>query len=588
MLNQSLKSSRGASATKGPGLLVAMLFAFSSAMFCNQALGLGAGKLTLKSHLTQPLDAEIALIDLGNVSPGDIMPRLARQADIDRLGVTPSAQPGGLAFTVGTNENGRYVIHVTSREPIVKPILGFILEVSWPAGRILREYTLLVDPLPASGQPGSAQVGSSIVSESAASGDAAKQDLTQVKTDPGDSLWKIAVRVRPTNQVSIHQVIQAIQAANPGAFIGNNANLLRVGQVLRIPGLDEMRAIDADDALAEFQNQRHAFEEYKAGKTLLDARKAAGRDKGRGAAGAEDELRLLAAGRAESGADGAKAGTLPDVLAEVLAAVREDLDSTHRANIELNARLDDLAAQVETLKDIISLKDDQLAALQKELQKEKRFGSMALMENPLILGGLVILLLGFIAALLMYRRRRDVDVGRETPLSPQEDDLQALVASDDAEQGIDDLLGRADIHIAYGRFPEAIGLLQEAVEWEPDDTDIQLKLLEVYAQVEDAQAFDLLFERMKRLGNEEANTRGLELKALIPLNPDETGVGDTVADAVTDEMDDELGSKLDLARAYIELGKNDDARALLNDIIGTGDEAEAGEARDLLEKIPGA
>ena len=576
MSNHNPKSDRRTRTTKGPGLLLAMLFV----LFCHQALGLGAGKLTLKSHLTQPLDAEIALIDLGNISPGDIMPRLARPADIDRLGVTHSTQPGGLVFRVGTSENGQDVIHVTSREPIVHPVLDFILEMSWPGGRILREYALLVDPLPAPGQQASEQVGASIVSGGATSGDAAKQDITHVKTNPGDSLWKIAVRVRPTNQVSMHQVIQAIQAANPGAFIGNNANLMQVGQVLRIPGLDEMRAIDADGALAGFQNQRHAFEEYKAGKTLLDARKTTGRNEGRGIAETEDELRLLAADLAGSGADDADAGTLTDVLA----AVREDLDSTRRANIELNARLDDLAAQVETLKDIISLKDDQLTALQKALREEKRSDPMALMENPFILGGLVILLLGFIAALLMYRRRSGVDAGKETSLPLQEDDAQAVIASDDAEQDIDDLLGEADVHTAYGRFPEAIGLLQEAVEWEPDDTGIQLKLLEVYAQVDDAQAFDRLFERMKRLGNEEANARGLELRALIPLNRDETGAGDTVAD----DPDDELDSKLDIARAYIELGKHDAARALLEEVIGTGDEAEAGEARDLLEKIPGA
>ena len=282
--------------------------------------------------------------------------------------------------------------------------------------------------------------------------------------------------------------------------------------------------------------------------TQLDARQTAPIDDDvfDEAEGSDGELRLIASAEQSgrrSGADDA----MSEQLESSLSVVREDFDRARRANTELSFRLDDLASQVETLNDIVKLKDDQLAALQAELQRAQASETqsylptatssavqpqkaISFLSNPMILAGLVVTLIGGIAAaMILMRKRREFaeledDAYQTVSLDKTIDEPEVEEAKEegaeteegeDVTQQICDVIGQADTCIAYGRFPQAISTLQKGLEIEPDRADIQLKLLEVYVQTEDTNAFSLQLERLKTLGDIEANEQAMELQKQI-------------------------------------------------------------------------
>ena len=547
-------------------LLLVTLFA----LYYGSAFALGLGDIELKSALNQRFEAEIVLSNVGGLEQGEIITNLASQQDFDRVGVNRDYHLTDLRFNTRVREDGAHIVHITSSKPIIEPFLNFIVEAIWPTGRILREYIVLLDPpvfssegiekiepSMSSGSTSSAQPGSRsnnrreippapTVSNGRTEG-VVTQDEEYGLTGPGDTLWTIASKVRPNDKISVQQTMLALQRANPKAFINNNINLLKAGYVLRIPDESEIRAETSVEAVAEVRVQNQEFEDYRSGDvTQLDARWTASRS----SAGSDDsdngELKLLAADQsgARSGRDDARAGELENSLA----VAREDLDRSRRANSELDVRLADIAGQVEVLDELVKLKDDQLAALRVELQRQvadtisqpvvpvvvQQQATGSLLSNPLVLGGVGVLLIGLVAgALMIFRKRRQdfqLDDNEFTEIMIEEDKPQ-LSLSDEAEEGSEedaeyndedvtpqtsDVIGEAEIYIAYGRFPQAISFLQNAIENEPQRTDIQLRLLEVYVQTEDATAFNLQYEQLKLLGDDGATREGAELQAAIP------------------------------------------------------------------------
>lgn len=617
-----------------------LLTAAFTVLYCSVAFSLGMGELELKSHLNQRFDAEIVLTGVGKLGTDEIIASLASQADFDRIAVDRDYQLIDLRFAVRVREDGQFIVHVTSSKPIVEPFLNFIVEAIWPNGRILREFTVLLDP-PVFGTEGIEKIEPGVSAGASSSGDTTAsapqrrqvpavpsvstgrtegvvtQDDEYGLTGPGDTLWTIAMKVRPNGNVSVQQTMLALQRANPEAFINNNINLLKAGHVLRIPDMEEIRAETPSSAIAEVKAQNEEFQDYRSSDVAqMDARRTSRREQSAAEENNDGELKLLAADRAgeRSGADGTRAVELENDLA----VAREDLDRARRANAEMNVRLDDLAGQVETLNEIVKLKDDQLAALRAELQKMQNASagqpqpvttaqpqqSASLLSNPMVLGGLGVLLIGGIAAALILLRKR-----RQEASGIEEDDFQPMLMAEDepslgADEGFDsaetvaedeedndvtqqtsDVIGEAEIYIAYGRFPQAISFLQNAIENEPDRSDIQLKLLEVYVQTEDATAFNLQLQQLKNLGDEEATTRALELQAQIP------GAAETAAAAMDativssepiqaieepqDDDDDDLSFDLDDLDAETE----DDSLDL--SAADDGDELSLDEAMEL-------
>ncbi|QXI39958.1 FimV/HubP family polar landmark protein [Pseudomonas xantholysinigenes] len=322
-----------------------LAIAAASALSSGVANALGLGELTLKSAQNQPLDAEIELLDVRDLTAAQMAPSLAPPEEFAKAGVAFPPYLEDLTFTPVINPNGRSVLRVTSSKALPEPVVKFLVQVMWPQGRLMRDYSVLLDQAKAQGsEPAPANVNPPV-------------STGNYTTKRRDTLWQIAAR--NTNGGSIQQTMLAIQALNPDAFIGNNINQLKTGQVLRLPDQQQVQSIAQGEANREVAEQYAAWRE---GRRLgprarqLDAtrRGEAGAAPARIAQG--DNLRLVA--------PGGKAAGQAKALSDKLAVAQESLDTSRRDNDELKSRMADLQSQLDKLQRLIELKNDQLARLE--------------------------------------------------------------------------------------------------------------------------------------------------------------------------------------------------------------------------------
>ncbi|HDS1778366.1 TPA: LysM peptidoglycan-binding domain-containing protein [Pseudomonas putida] len=326
-------------------LVLAM--AAASALSSGMANALGLGELTLKSAQNQPLDAEIELLDVRDLKAAEVAPSLAPPEEFSKAGVAFPTYLEDLTFTPVINPNGKSVLRVTSSQPLPGPVVKFLVQVMWPQGRLLRDYSVLLDQAKAQGdQPAAGNVTPAITGASS------------YTTQRRDTLWQIAAR--NTQGGSIQQTMIAIQALNPDAFIGNNINQLKVGQVLRLPDQQQIQSIAQREANREVAEQYAAWRE---GRRLgprarqLDATRRGAAEAAPSRIAQGDNLRLVSPGN-QAGAGQAKA------LNDELAMAQESLDTSRRDNEELKSRMADLQSQLDKLQRLIELKNNQLARLE--------------------------------------------------------------------------------------------------------------------------------------------------------------------------------------------------------------------------------
>ncbi|MBO0496993.1 FimV family protein [Pseudomonas sp. Marseille-Q1929] len=348
-----------------------LAIAAASALSSGMAQALQLGEMTLKSQLNQPLSVEIELLDVGGLTASEITPSLASSQAFVDAGVDRQAFLNDLVFTPVINPSGRSVVRVTSSKPLPESYVRFLLQVQWPNGRLMRDYSVLLDPAkfdqPAVTAP--APRVSSPASPAAASPAPAASKAAQHTTTSRDTLWEIAAKNR--NGGSIQQTMLAIQALNPDAFIDGNINRLKTGQVLRLPDTVQSTALAQPEAIAEVTAQNAAWRQGRrgatnqvAGKQQLDATKRTQAGNAPSSTNAKDNLSLVSAESAKQGAKGKAADGR--ALSDKLAMTQEELDTTRRDNAELKSRAADLQSQLDKLQKLIQLKNDQLARLQAE------------------------------------------------------------------------------------------------------------------------------------------------------------------------------------------------------------------------------
>ena len=128
---------------KGP---VKLSLAIALALAGGNAFALGLGTIQVKSGLNQPLDAEIPVIADSAAETNALTVDLASAEDFERVGLSRARLAVPIDMSVGTNARGQTVIKLTSKEPVREPLLDFLVVANWPKGKLLREFTILLDP----------------------------------------------------------------------------------------------------------------------------------------------------------------------------------------------------------------------------------------------------------------------------------------------------------------------------------------------------------------------------------------------------------------------------------------------------------
>lgn len=353
----------------------------ASYILSSGASALGLGEATVKSSLNQPLQAEIKLLDTRDLTAEQILIALASPADFERNGVDRPYFYTEFQFDVQLNAAGGPKVIVTSYSPVREPYLNFLIEAKWSAGRLLREYTLLMD-LPtfddrAAAPSVSAVTTSPVATEVRRAAPAARAERSatpirelnsdQYQVRANDTLWDIAKGMSRASGASIHQVMMSLYEANPEAFINGNINKLRSGQVLRVPPSSEMSSRNRAEAVRQFAVQTQQSSGSAYGAQL----NASSRQLSQSTEPTDTAGRVtLSAPTAEksgqgSGANSGRGAALESELATTL----EELDRTKSENAELASRIRDLEDQVKTMESLVSLSSEQLTAMQVAAQQ---------------------------------------------------------------------------------------------------------------------------------------------------------------------------------------------------------------------------
>ena len=248
-----------------PRLLLMACLLSPTILWPSLSWALGLGEIHLNSALNEPMKAEIDLIAATPDELTALRADLAGRDAFTRYGIDRPPFLSTMTFKVGKNKDGRDVLLVRSTDAIPEPFVTFLVEVNWARGRLMREYTVLLDPpvytpgeTPSSATPVTAPTSASaparrpapaVAPPPAPSAPVASPSPAPERVAPslagntyrvgkGDTLTKIARSLHSDTSVGIDQTMMAVYRANPDAF-GGNINILRRGSVLRIPGADD-------------------------------------------------------------------------------------------------------------------------------------------------------------------------------------------------------------------------------------------------------------------------------------------------------------------------------------------------------------
>ena len=567
------------------------------------ARAVSLGHITLESSLNQPLRASILLGNVQRLTPQDVRVGLAPRTAFQAMGVDWSSNLSDLDFRAVSSESGLR-IELSTEASIVEPYLNFVLELVWPNGRLVREYTVLLDPpvLMAPVRPldiTPVQAGRVRSANRIAEARAQSLDVDRM-TQSGDTLWEIALAARPDRSTSVQAMMLAIQSRNPDAFMNQNINRLKAGYVLVMPDQDDLDRISFESAVAEVasQNTKQMQPVSQKKNPTIEA-------------SVDSELVLVAVDEASSEDQNAEPF---EVLAATDSAQEED-ERIRFAAIErdrLAGRLASLEGKLESLVDTISLKDQQIAALQKQvktLEALPKASPEAMPEQrfltPMSVAFMVALVILVVVLLLMSARYQRLTrslraasasaVAAESqgssPAPAAFDTDAALAGTDpstqatavattlvpDAEDEAEPVVNPAETADLSATSTTQLMPTDVGAPVETDGAELDLSELETLADIETLEEIDAL-EELETLETLEdlSELETLDLSAVGDLSEAE------VASELGIDPDEDPASMLDLARAYVDMGDADAARGLLNRVAVIGTASEAAEAQKML------
>lgn len=262
------------------------------------ACAVGLGGISVSTALGEPLKAEVELAAVGKSDKNNMSARLASPDEFKRAGLDyPSSLPK-LKFQIEERANGTPYIKVTSAQPVNEPFVSLLLELTWPSGSLLREYTFLLDPpgfKPE--QPKATEVHPlepNAASATETKTEAAKEEPLPmraaapmdekafvepanasrkpaeksnvasgtIKVKRGDTLSKIA-RDTKSPDISLERMLVAMYRANEDVFDDRNMNRLRTGKILRVPEGDDLNKVEQVDAVKEIHAQAADWHAYR-------------------------------------------------------------------------------------------------------------------------------------------------------------------------------------------------------------------------------------------------------------------------------------------------------------------------------------
>jgi pilus assembly protein FimV len=593
------------------------VFAAASLALSPAAWSLGLGDATVDSYLNQPLQARIDLISQASDDLESVSARLASAEDYELIGASREAVSVPIRFTIEDIDGDAYIL-ATSTLPIIDPVLRLIVEVNWASGRMLREYTLFLDPptvpaaapalpridqrkpsparvteppppeVPAAEPPAPAEAPAAapaaLPSPAPAVSASAGQEYGPVQS--GDTLWEIASGWSGRQGRGINRVMIAIQRENPNAFLNGNINLLKRGAILRMPAPGDIENISSSTANREVVTQQEQFQARRTAATaaspatplLIDESAAPPApaeppaEVTREAPADRADSESTAVAELDPGTDEAAAEQPVDAAAEVAEQARDQLelvppsagDLLESVDVPGQVAGDEAAAPAQQLRESLARTEEEL--INQRQQNEYLEERIRELESRL--------------------QEAEAKAVEDADLANMEDRLRVqreAAAADGAEPWYSRPLTWLVVVLAL-----AAGLLVwwfsrrgRAAVFESAPVDTADSLQEIRGEAEE----------VLRTLDEEPSVEPAEQET--PEAEPAADSGDTVVRFPAGEGDAELLDEessdpeiqLDLARAYISMGDKEAARIILEEVISNGSEEQQAEARKMLDVL---
>jgi pilus assembly protein FimV len=404
--------------------LAALLIALAPGL----ASAAGLGRLTVLSPLGHPLHAEIELVSVTKAEMGSLSARVAPPEAYQRANLQYNSALPGARVTIEKRPDGRAYLKITTSRPVTEPFIDLMIDLTWSAGRILREYTALLDPPgvgsmplgqaapmvsgtpemrpapmtpeapaaplapapppvqaapePPVSAPASEPIAPPPVAEAPAPTPTPTPAPAPAAAGPGqygpiqrgETLSGIAMSVKPAG-VTLEQMLVALYRANEDAFIRKNMNLVLAGKILRVPDQAEVESVSSGEAVTVYRTHVTDWRAYL--QRLADAADktpAGGRSAARGkivakveedsAAGSKDVVRIS---KGEPPAVGDGKAT-PRNQAERIRSLEEEVVAREKALAEANDRIVQLEKTIKDMQKLIELKSPEKAAAQQQAQ----------------------------------------------------------------------------------------------------------------------------------------------------------------------------------------------------------------------------
>jgi pilus assembly protein FimV len=541
--------------------LKAVALAALLALGGTNALALSLGRISVQSALGEPLNAEIDIPEINADEAASLKVQVASPANFRSAGLDYSPVLTGLRMVLQKRSDGRSYLRLSSDRLVQEPFVDLILDAGWQSGRVVRNYTMLFDPpnlrptpmaqplaapspvtTPRLAQPPRplAQASPPVARQPAQGADArtvapvASNTRRLVTVRAGDTASKIAMSHKLSN-VSLDQMLVAMQRGNPNAFIEGNVNRIKAGAILALPSEKQANDVSPGRASQIITAQSQDFNRYRlalasnlgetrqapAERNISGTIQATVEDKKPGAQ-TPDKL-TLSKGSVQSATD-----------LELMALARNAEDSAKRADqisqntSDLNQLAQAAASVAATVSGTVAGSAAPSAVAPASVPGVQTPVSPALpaapvttpvsgfldelIDNPLLpagAAGLILLLAGLGFYKVRQRQKKAaadssfMESGFQTESffgnsGGQKVDTQETSATsssmvysasqlDAVEEA--DPVAEADVYLAYGRDLQAEEVLKEALLRQPERATIHQKLLAIYAKRQDAKAY---------------------------------------------------------------------------------------------------
>lgn len=638
------------------------------------------GGINVTSALGHPLKAEISLAELGPNDKSTLVAKMASVNDFKSAGIEYPYSMPKLTFEIDARTTGETFLRITSTQPVNEPFVSLLIELSWPSGKLLREYTFLLDPpgfvaeqpstaevkpvepmlpagepvpaivhapeaaslpiapadetaaLPVAGEAKEAAAEAAPVlsemtkAELAAAETVKAEPLSAepvrfepaepvkveplalapqaeealIKVEKGATLGKIASEVKPVD-VSLERMLVALYRANTKKFDGKNMNRIRAGKILRMPEPEEIEKVSQIAAVKEIRAQVVDWQNYRqklaAAQSVSEEEAPKQEATGKISAAVaekspvikESAKEVLKLSKGESLGDKTVAGAkgkqekLADKADDAAAKSKHLQEEKDRI-----AKLENINKNVSKLVELkggpviangagalsasapaaaVAAKPATVPAAQPAIEEPGIMDTIGeivsgLLDDPMMLGGLVAVLLGLGGlGFVMARRgktgqkksrkkselssqaeassRENEDIGSatsswRTPVapSPETGDFthtgsHSPAAPMSVAAALDDVdpISEAELFLNFGRDAQAEEILKDALSKNPSSNQVKLKLLSIYANRKDSNSFSRYAQEVRDSGDEAAWERAAVMgREIDPDNPNYGGV----------------------------------------------------------------